>query len=69
MARHTNTAALTFAACDILECVGRLNEHELWEGDPANRKYIDETMMKAATRIANWLGCDLVKRTEQKEAA
>lgn len=58
---HTNVAALWMAAAKILQCTGRLREHELWVKDDT-RRFIEEDLMEAATDIAEWLGCDLVKR-------
>jgi hypothetical protein len=58
---HTNVAQLWFAASKILQCTGRLHEHELWVQDNT-RRFIEEDLMKHATEIADWLGCDLVAR-------
>lgn len=63
---HTNTAELWFAAADILKAVGRLQEHEMWGGDPSHKKYITTELTEAAEKIANWLGFALVTKSDSE---
>lgn len=68
--KYTNVSGLWMAASKILQLTGRLHEHELWVND-GTRRFIEEDLHKQATEIADWLGCDLVKRepAKQSEAA
>lgn len=59
---HTNVATLWMAASNILQCTGRIEEHELWVNDPYRRTFIDRELRNSAREIADWLGCDLVER-------
>lgn len=60
---HTNTAAIKFAAEDILLAAGKLSYHELWHSEvPHCRVIIMRDIREAAEEIADWLGCDLVPK-------
>ena len=60
--RYTNVAPLWMAASHMLQATGRLQEHELWDGTPEHRVFVERQLMECATQIADWFGCDLVKR-------
>ena len=59
---YTNVAPLWMAASHMLQATGRLQEHELWDRTPEHRVFIERQLMECATQIADWFGCDLVKR-------
>lgn len=62
MGTHTNVAKLWMAASALLQQTGRLQEHELWSDNRLHRSFIERDMLACAQEIAEWFGCDLVKR-------
>lgn len=62
MGQHTNVAQLVLYASKLLQYTGRLQEHELWDGEPLHRLFIERDMADCAKEIADWFGCDLVER-------
>lgn len=53
--RHTNKAVLSRSATSLLECAGRLREHETWDNDERYRKYIEEEIQKETGDILDWI--------------
>lgn len=59
MSRHTNTASLSFAASKLLTAVGRLCEHELWDGEDDHRRYIERDIREASEEITQWVSAHI----------
>jgi hypothetical protein len=66
MSRYTDTSQLKFAATTLLVAIGRLDEHELWDGEPRLRRFIDEKIRDAAAEVNEWVKAKLGPEVERK---